>query len=120
MFRMNGMLTFSSAPEQRKLGMEPLKAPLPKLLSHTNVWGVGRIMLDIVNQTPSHSKKGPDYTPTGTFRDSIFKDEATMRFSHTLLTTISDCLKFEPASRPTFKDLNKKNYGRHNPARIRS
>ena len=72
------------------------------------MWGVGRVMLDLVNQSPIHSKKEPAYRSDGTLHGpSSFKDGVQQLYSNDLLANIAHCLRWDPKAGPTFAELRK-------------
>lgn len=96
------------APEQLQLADEPLRAPLQQLLAHTNVWGVGRIMWDMVYHSPSFQRAmEPRYRADGTCELDI-RDAVRGIYSPQLLSNIGVCMHASPMSRLTFTELRRR------------
>ena len=96
------------APEQLRLGEQSLREPLWQLLAHTNIWGTGRIMWDVVNHTPSFQRAMETaYLPDGTCILEI-REAVRGLYSVRLLSMIGGCLHMDPKSRPTFAELRKR------------
>lgn len=94
-------------PEQMRFIDSETREPVDafKLLAHTNVWGVGAIMFSLVQNRVPTSREQPTYLPgQEEFEYSInpyFRHSVT----HALLDAIQECLRFDPSTRPTFKEL---------------
>ena len=94
------------APEQcRFIGCET-REPVHafQLLAHTNVWGVGMIIWSLVHKFVPSSGNQPSYLPGGIFEYSMHRD-LKKAYSAELVSMIADCIKFDPAARPSFAQL---------------
>ena len=96
------------APEQLRLDEKPLPEPHWQLLAHTNVWGIGRIMWDVLNHSPSSQRTiKVTYRTNGTCELDV-REAVQGLYSAQLLSTIRDCMHKDPKSRPSFTELRRR------------
>ncbi|KAM3416438.1 hypothetical protein BST61_g8033 [Cercospora zeina] len=90
------------APEQN-IDIDGQDGQRHKMLSHTNVWAIGLVMLEFVNATPLGDQKQyirgvPSYYQTD--------GRARAKYSRELLRRIEKCIDYWPHRRPAAKDLH--------------
>lgn len=93
-------------PEQLPFIDEQTREPVDafQLLSHTNVWGVGAIMLSLLRRGRLEREDQLRYLP-GTIAAYGAAQELQGIYSEDLLELVNRCLRFDPAERICFADL---------------
>ncbi|KAM3425759.1 hypothetical protein BST61_g7690 [Cercospora zeina] len=77
-----------------------------KLLAPTNVWGVGSIILCLLERSGLNIATQPDYMPGGSWKYGVSDMARSMYSSDTdLLDMVDRCLAYNPAERPTPEEL---------------
>ena len=81
--------------------------PLPKLSAHTNVWGIGAIMFELLtNEAVAHYLYNDKWTVNGVFTD--IPNVRNPRYSGVLTELIRLCLMPDPWDRPSIEELELK------------
>ena len=81
--------------------------PLPKLSAHTNVWGIGAIMFELVtNEAVAHYLYNDKWTVNGVLTD--IPNVRNPKYSGVLTELIRLCLMPDPWDRPSIEELELK------------
>ena len=81
--------------------------PLPKLSAHTNVWGIGAIMFELLtNEAVAHYLYDNKWTVDGVFTD--IPNLRNPKYSGVLTELIRLCLMPDPWDRPSIEELELK------------
>ena len=81
--------------------------PLPKLSAHTNVWGIGAIMFELLtNEAVAHYLYNDEWTVNGVFTD--IPNVRNPKYSGVLTELIRLCLMPDPWDRPSIEELELK------------
>ena len=75
-------------------------------LAHTNVWGFGAILYTLMHRGGTYEADHPRYLPG--MRDTYWATkEVAPPYSHSLRNEVHACMRFDPATRPSFETLRK-------------